>query len=241
MLDFEAIVKIVVAYIAVTQGPLTADYSARFVGSYLACPPEAEHQTVIVCNGGPLPLETSLLFSSLGVVFLPRVNDPGWDISGFMDVAAKVPCDVLVCLGESVYFHRTGWLRRIAEAWGKHGPGVYGFFSSHLVRAHLNTTAFVCAPADLLEYPRPTSQAQRYDFEHGVHSFWRHVKAKGRPAMLVTWDGEWSAPHWREGANILWRGDQTNCLAYCCHTDRYRAAPPEVKKRWARWADWPFK
>lgn len=233
--------RICLVYVAVSQGVLTADYCARFVGSYLVNPPGIDHQTVIAANGGPLPKETALLFDLLPCSFLPRVNDPSWDIGAFMDVAAKVPCDMLVCLGESLYFHRPGWLAKIAEAWAKHGPGMYGLFSSHLVRAHLNTTGFACAPSDLLEYPRPTDRISRYDFEHGEHSFWRHVHAKGKPAALVTWDGVWFPPHWRVPGNILWRGSQENCLAYCCHNDRYRAADADTKKRWARWADWPFR
>ncbi len=81
-----------------------------------------------------------MLFDQLGVTYLPRVNDAGWDIAAFQDVAGQTDCEMLVCLGESVYFHRPGWLKRMVEAWKVHGPGMYGFWASYLVRAHLNTT-----------------------------------------------------------------------------------------------------
>lgn len=233
--------RIVIAYIVVTQGRITEEFVSRFVGSYLACDPGVPHETLAVCNGGPLRRELALMFEPLQATFLPRVNDEGWDISGFMDAAAKVPCDMLVCLGESVYFHSPGWLKRMVAAWEQFGPGMYGFWSSHLVRAHLNTTGFVVAPSHLLEYPRPTNHDQRYDFEHGIHSFWRHQQAKGRPTNLVTWDGVWGPLQWRLPKNILWRGNQTNCLAYCSHTDRYNSSDPALRAKWSRFIDVPFK
>lgn len=229
--------KIVVCYVTVTNGPITPDYVSRFVGSYLACPPEIDHETIIACNGGPLDRETSLLFSPLRCEFLPRANDPAWDVGAFMDVASLTAPDLLLCLGESVYFHRPGWLRRIVEAWQEHGPGMYGLFSSNLLRPHLNTTAFACAPFDLLQYPKPRNQKERYEFEHGIKSFWTYVYSRGRPAMLVTWDGIWTPSQWRKPKNILWRGTQENCLAYCIHTDRWRAANDGTKFRWSKWAD----
>lgn len=241
MLDLKRDVKILVVYIAVTQGPLTSDYASRFVGSYLACPPGVRHDTIVACNGGPLPRALALMFDPLGAAMMPRINDPGWDISAYQDIANQIECDLLVCLGESVYFHREGWLKRIADAWKGHGPGLYGFFSSNLVRPHLNTTAFVCDPALLRQYPKPTSRAARYDFEHGEHSFWRFVQSLGKPTCLVTFDGVWAPLVWRLPNDILWRGTQTNCLAFCSHTDHYFAADAATKKRWSAWIDAPFK
>lgn len=241
MLDF-ARVKIVVAYIAVSQGVLTADYCARFVGSYITHPPGVDHETIIVANGGPLPRETALLFDHIPrCTFLPRVNDPGHDISAYQQIAAQVPCDMLVCLGESVYFHRGNWLLQMARAWSTFGPGMYGFFSSHLVRAHMNTTAFVSAPIHLQQYPAVTNHGQRYEFEHGINSLWRRVQAAGRPTKLVTWDGAWDPFQWRVPRNILWRGTQENCLAFCSHTDRYRGADQKTRLAWERWINQPFK
>lgn len=171
-------------------------------------------------------------------------SNEGWDIQGYIE-AARSPCasyDAMLCLGESNYFHRDGWLKRLAEAWEKHGPGFYGPYSSHAVRAHLNTTAFFCPPDLLKRYPfHVSTRQQRYEVEHGEGSFWRRAAAQGMPAMLVTWDGEWEPFRWRMPRDILWRGDQSNCLMWCNHSDGYANASRGVKAEWARRADAPFK
>lgn len=236
--------KIVLCYIAVTHGSITADYASRFVASYFSFPPGAEHDTLIICNGGPLKYETALIFSALNPRFYPRVNDPGYDISGYID-AAKGPCseyDMMICCGESCYFHREGWLKRMVSTWQRNGPGMYGSFSSNLVNPHLNTTGFVCSPKLLSKYPRKVQcKADRYEFEHGKFPFWKFVASRGSPVKMVTWDGEWEPRSWRSPANILWRGDQSNCLMFCIHTDRYATAPTSIKTKWARGADRPFR
>lgn len=233
--------RILVSYIAVSAGPKTADYCARFVATYLEYPPEVPHETIVVCNGGPLPRDVALQFDPLRCSFLPRVNDLGWDISAYQHVAHNFDCDMLVCFGESVYFHRPGWLKKLVEAWDRFGPGMYGLFSSNLVRTHLNTTAFVTAPRPLRIYPTPKNRVERYDFEHGTHAFWRYVRSNEMAVKLVTWDGVWNPDQWRLPGNILWRGTQDNCLAFCSHTDHYFAANPERRKRWEQWVDGPTK
>lgn len=236
--------KICLVYVAVTGGPLTADYCARFTASYHEFPPGTNHDTVVCCNGGPLPTEIALMFAGMNAIMFPRANDPGWDISAYMD-AARGPCkdyDMMLCCGESAYFHRRGWLKRFEEAWTKFGAGMYGSLSSNLVRAHLNTTGFCCPPSALTQYPKPVrNRVERYEFEHGEQSLWRRTSKRGMPVKLVTWDGEWPPYAWRCPPNILWRGDQSNCLIWCQHTDRYNNADAQTKIRWARGADRPFK
>lgn len=236
-----AMARIVLVYIAVSGGPLTHDYCARWVGSYLVNPPGVEHQTIVACNGGPLPRETALLFDSINASFLPRPNDGGYDLSAYHQIAKEVPCDLLVCQGESVHYHRPGWLKKIADAHQTFGEGMYGMFSSHLVRAHLNTTGFAISPRFLNEYPVPTNHDERYAEEHGERSLWRSVQSKGGAVKLVCWDGAWDCRQWRLPRNCLWRGDQSNCLAHCIHSDRFFAADQKTKAMWARLADGPFR
>lgn len=236
--------KIALCYICVTNGRITADYAARFVTSYREYGPGAEHDTFIICNGGPLRLEESVIFSGMNVHMYPRINDPGWDVTAYID-AAKGPCrdyDAMFCCGESVYFHTAGWLKRLQEAWQRYGPGFYGPFSSNAVRAHLNTTAFFCAPLLLRQYPvRINGRKERMEFEHGERSIWRRVSRRGMPVKLVTWDGEWSPEMWRMPKNILWRGDQSNCLVWCNHVDGFANAEASTKERWAKISDRPFQ
>src|SRR3990170_2264538 len=124
--------KVGVCYLCVTHGKQTADLAARFVATYHAFPPGAKHDLFVICNGGPLPNEIGLLFLPLGAQFWPRVNDPGWDVSAYLEVGRKlfVAYDLILFLGESAYFHRAGWLNRFLEAWQKHGPGMYGALAS---------------------------------------------------------------------------------------------------------------
>lgn len=231
-------------YIAVSHGPLTADHCARFVDTYHRYPPGIEHDTLVCCNGGILPTSVGLILSPLNPMFLIRKNDGGWDVSAYIDVARHHASgyDAIVCLGESVYFHRPDWLLRLAEAWDEHGPGMYGPFASHIVRAHMNTTAFACAPDLLANYRWPVrSHKDRYEFEHGIHALWRGIHARRKPVFLVTFDGEYAPGHWRDPPDILWRGDQSNCLMLCNHTDRWANASPANQTRWSHDADQPFR
>lgn len=236
--------KIVVCYIAVTNGPITADYAARFCATYHEFPAGIEHEVLVIANGGPLPQEISLMFEPMKAKMYPRANDPGWDVSAYQD-AARGPCasaDMMFCCGESVYFHREGWLARLVDAWKKHGPGMYGPYASNTIRGHLNTTAFFTAPAIIRSYPlRVSTRSDRYQFEHGENALWRRVAQRGLPVRMVTWDGEWPPQTWRSPRNILWRGDQSNTLCWCNHTQRFAEADAKTKQNWLRTCDQAFR
>lgn len=232
--------KVCLVYIVVTQGVRTAFFASRFMGTYATADPGHPHETLIVCNGGPLSTELGLMFEPLQPKFFPRENDAGWDISGFIAAAHGPAADVdcFVALGESVYFHKPGWLKRIVDTWQHYGAGMYGFYSSHIAAPHMNTTAFATHPRLLREYPLPIrSHGDRYQFEHGHQAFWRYVRNRGMPTKLVTFDGDWDPFLWRYPPNILFRGDQSNCLAWCNHTQRWFETTPENQSAWSRHAD----
>lgn len=229
--------KILISYVAVTNGPKTEEYSSRFVGSMIACPPGAEFELVVACNGGPLPQEIALMFSPFNAKFFPKQNDDGWDLGAHQAVARKFPCDMLVCLGESVYAWKPGWLKRMVEAWTRWGSGMYGFFSSFLVRPHMNTTAFAIAPQYLLGWPQITTHTSRYSAEHGQYALWNQMQKFRKPTKFVTWTSEYDPPQWRYENNILWRGNQSSLLLFCNHVDRYFAADPKTKDQWSYAAD----
>jgi len=238
--------KILLCYITVTGGAKTLEYAHRFACTYSQHPPGYPHDQVVVCNGGRPAPEMEFMYGILnnGARMLVRENDGGWDISAYIEVARDLgqDYDLMLCLGESIHFHRFGWLLRLVEAYRTHGPGMYGAFASNTVRAHINTTGFAISPRFLAEWPTPvTNRQERYDFEHGENSIWRRTQAEGFPTMLVTWDGFWHPQAWRVPANILWRGNQTNCLMYCSHTDNWFAADKERRARWLRMADAPFR
>lgn len=237
--------RICIAYIAVSLGPITSNYVSRFVATFKEYPPGVDAvDLLVICNGGPLSTELSLIFGSLNPIFYPRPNDGGWDISAYQDAAAG-PCkdyDAMLCLGESNYFYRAGWLKRLEEAWTRYGKGMYSPYSSNAVRSHMNTTAFFTAPEFIRNYPaRVTDRANRYEFEHGQNALWRRIHAQGHPCRLVTWDGEWEPRLWRLPPNILWRGTQENLLMWCNHSDGFANANTRTKAQWASISDAPFR
>lgn len=226
--------KVDVAYTCVTEGSGSLLYATRFVSTYHAFSPGYENRIVPIFNGGPPPLVLTLPFESFRHQFFTRSND-GWDIGGYIE-AAHGPCadaDIMVCFGQSVHFHRHGWLEKIVWAWERFGPGMYGFLSSNLVRPHLQTTAFATSPKFLREYPnKVVTKADRYEFEHGKQSFMNRLEIMGRPIRLVTFDGVYSKGMWRLPRNILWKGDQSNCLVWCNHTENYSKQTPKTRAFW---------
>ena len=232
---------VVVVYIAVQANPLFVHYASQFVDSYKLFEGGGKHQLIVCCNGGELNHRMKPIFDGIDCKFSVRPYDDGWDISAYQDVARNSECDLLVCFGESVRFHRAGWLNRLVDSATEYGEGMYGCLSSHAIRAHLNTTAFAVSPRFLKQYPPVTNKGERYAFEHGPNSLWRRIKASGKEARLVTWDGCWAPGEWRTPQDILWRGTQRNCLIACNHTDNFSGKDETTRRNWAGRADAPFK
>lgn len=236
--------KTAVVYTAVTNGNLTSDFIARFVASWQLFPPGAPCDLWVACNGGPLESYQQLMFAPMNAMMFPRVNDGGRDLTGYQD-AARGPCsdyEAVLFLGESIYFHRKGWLKRLVDAWQRWGDGFYGPFASNNTRPHLQTSAFFCSPATLLSYPiRPLTRPARFEFEHGETALWRRVAVQGNPVRCVTFDGEWPPQIWRLPQNILWRGNQSNLLMMNNHAQSWEQQTPLVKHQWSMKADGPFK
>lgn len=209
------------------------ELALRFITTYREHPAGMEHELVVVCNGGgpsqPLSWHGEKLWSPRDLFsFIPGTqfflhDNSGFDIGAYQAVAKHIDADIMVCLGQSVYFHREGWLKRWATGWESYGPGMYGPFASHQIRPHLNTTAFAVPPGFFQRYypEKVNTHDQRYAFENSSMAFWSRVNSARKSVALVTWDGVWAPTNWRKPKNILWKGDQSNCLMWCNHTDRY--------------------
>lgn len=223
--------RIVVAYTCAVLKPEHIVLARHFLDTYRQFPGLSEHEAVVICNGGNVCEELRKLFDRQGFRPFVRSND-GWDIGGYLELADVLGsnCDLLVCFGDSTHFHRAGWLKRLEEAEAKFGPGMYGCFSSYLVRAHLNTTGFAINPKLLWTYPPVHGKEDRYHFEHGPKAIWRRVSEAGYPVKFVNWSGFWDLPDWRWPENILWSGDQSDLLVWNHHTDQYFGSAPAQKK-----------
>lgn len=213
----------------------------RFVDSYLQYPPGHPHRTIVVCQGRKPEAEMKALLLKLPGCTFYQHDDTGWDIGGFIAVSRIISEDIIACMGGTAFVQKEGWLKRMVEVWQKHGPGFYGSLSTYEMTPHINTSGFWCAPALLAEYPkRVQTKAQRYQYEHGgYNSFWRCCLRQGVKVMVATWDGEYEWFDWRKETipNIYRRGDQSNCLTFFRHTERFRLATPEMRKLMAQYAD----
>jgi len=236
--------KTCLLYIALANHENTTDHIARFAASYHENPPGEAHDTIIVCQGGPLRADQMAILSEIRANFWPRANDEGRDVSAYIHAAKTVAADydMVLCLGESVHFWKPGWLTRLKEAWQRYGKGMYGVFATHVIRAHLQTTAFATAPEFLRDYPLIVNDKQsRYAFEHGERALWRRLRKQNRPVKLVTWSGDWNPGAWRLPKNGIWKGDQSDCLMRCNHLVRYEEADEKRKRSWQISADRAFK
>ena len=237
MLMARPVSTVIVAYIAVPANPLFVHFATRFVETYKQFAGGAKHDLIVAVNGGPLAPKMLEIFDDIRPKILNRKNDDGWDISAYQDIARNNECDLIVCLGESVRFHRAGWLDRLVSSASEYGEGIYGCFSSLAISPHLNTTAFAVSPKFLKDYPLVRSKTGRYEFEHGAGAMWRKIRNNGGATKLVTWDGCYDPGDWRKPDNILWRGDQSNSLVFCNHTDNWTGRNEYVRKNWSDLAD----
>lgn len=208
--------KVVVVYVYPTVGGKHDQMAARFVDTYKKFPADEPHDLWVVSNGG-LPTET--MFKTFdGIVFQwlhnPNSLADGLDISAYRKAAREIPCELMVFFGGNTYLVRRGWLKRMVEAYRKHGLAIYGATGSLGHNIHIRTTGFWMPPDLLNAYPHPVTSAteSRYEFEHGKKGLTGWVMARGLKAWVVTWEGEYEWRKWDGIPNGFQRGDQSALL-----------------------------
>jgi hypothetical protein len=230
--------NIAMVYIYIPGDSKYQGYAAQFVRSYERFLPEFAHRTIIVCQKEPPEKFALELFSRLPDVTYFQHDNSGHDIGAFQSIAKTAGDEWMLCLSSSSFVQRAGWMKRMAEAADKHGPGFYGVTSTYEVSPHLNTSGVWCPGYLLASYPiKVETKVQRYDFEHGPNAFWKKVAERGYPVKLVTWDGEYDWQDWRKPPNIYRRGNQSNILVYFHHCTRYAMMKPAIKTRMEASAD----
>lgn len=175
----------------------------RFADTWKSFPPGAEPYALhVIGNGGQVSGLLRQPFDGIPYLQWQAYGNIGWDIGAFQYAAETIPCDLLVCLGAPVHFHRAGWLDRIVGAYLEHGPALYGCWAYLTPNWHVRTTAFWCPPQLMQSYPSQigSSRRSRYDFEHGPHSFTRHVLSAGLECLMVSWDGVYPFAQWHDHA-----------------------------------------
>lgn len=195
------------------------DKAAKFLATYEMFPPGGEHQSVVVCNGGPADDETRFLFGSLPNLTLLQHDNSGQDIGAFQLAAQVTPCDIMLFLGSHTYFRRGGWLHRVRATFKEYGDNLYGATGNQgdsrvNVYPHIRTTAMWCSPGLMNRCPlRVTDASQRYPFEHGPNGLttW-HLSQPLNRAMVCGWYGEWDVLNCDQMPGGFHRGDQSNLL-----------------------------
>jgi hypothetical protein len=220
--------KIIVVYVYPLGGrDGHLELANRFLNTYHAFPPGVDHETVVVCNGGPTDGETEYLFGSLPGLKLLAHDDSGYDIGAYQKAAATYDSDLMVFLGGSSYLKCVGWLGRFAEARERHGDTLFGSMGNRGavqfgVHPHIRTTGFAMSPALLRKYPTIVkSREQRYPFEHGPKCLTSWIYGQRKTPLVVVWTGEYPMAKWDEIPNGYHNGDQSNLLI----GDRMTAPP----------------
>ena len=174
----------------------------RFVDTYVKNPPgDCDHSIHVLVNMGE---EKDIkayrrLFSPLECQFIMH-NNYGKDIGAYQLAARTIDCDLMICFGAPVHFHKPGWMDRIAITYDQNGPALYGAWGFELPGPHIRTTAFWLPPEILNSYPSLVSNGTRYEFEHGTNSIHRHVEKLGLESFMTTWTGCYARHEWRHAS-----------------------------------------
>lgn len=160
----------------------------RFMETYRYNPPgKTKHDVYVVINGeSPLDSYARSQFTGFPCQFLEH-NNYGKDIGAYLAAADRVDCDLMLCLGTPVHFHKPGWLDRIHDTYLDHGPAMYGPWGFQQPMPHLRTTVFWLPPELLLAYPHMVDGRSRYAFEHSPTSMTLWSQKQGLEPKMVTW------------------------------------------------------
>jgi hypothetical protein len=166
-----------------------APMAKRFMGTYHEHPPgKSEHEVCVVLNGeSNLVSWATDLFNGFGCRIIKH-NNYGKDIGAYIAAADQIECDLMVCMGTPVHFHKPLWLDRIVSTYLQHGPAMYGPWGFQQPMPHLRTTVFWLPPELLLAYPHRVDGRGRYAFEHSPTSMTLWSQRQGFDPKMVTWN-----------------------------------------------------
>lgn len=195
-------------------------YALRFVQTYQQFKPQVDHETIVVLNNGSPNSELLCLFSSLPNLRFLQHDNSGHDIGAFQKAALTCSSDMIVFFGSSTYFRRQTWLERMADAFVRHGPAIYGAMGNNGnisvgggVYPHIRTTAFWLPPKFMNMYPkRVTCPAERYPFEHGPECLTSWASQQRIQSFEITASMDLVLGQWGMDPNGYHRGDQGSLL-----------------------------
>jgi hypothetical protein len=220
-------------------------FAKRFVESYASHRPGFMHILSVVVNGPEVTGDITDLFQGMPVEFT-LYNGQGMDL-GSQQMVAQSGDHFQVNFTTRMYFHRADWLERLVRARYAYGPGLYGMTASHEGgKLHICTRGHAYDSKDFREYPHKIiSRDQGVFFECGEGCLLEWYKSRKQPAIVVSWDniyGTGECLHCGETNSHTFQdyfcsqdnfrgGDQRNVLCWDKHTDSYRDADADEKKR----------
>lgn len=208
----------------------------RWLSTYKQFRPAIPHKVVVVNCGSHSDFDAE--FDEVAHHY-NYYDGLGSDCGTFQAIGRTLESDLCVACNTLAYFWRPNWLEPIAEAFQKHGKGVYGITASFEGHPHLRTPCIAFAPEVMRKYPHICDTRNKaIDFESGRANFSLWAQDSGYQSLLVTADGAVHQQHdWRKPANIFRRGDQTNCLVWDRHTLVYAEAKEPERAKLAQAAD----
>lgn len=228
--------KIEIVYVwPAGSGDKYVENAWKYLTSYHQCPAGIDHENIVVCNGGQTDSIPDL-FKTLPNCRIAHHDNSGFDIGAFQAMSRQSTADLMVFFGVSAYIRGEGWLKRMVDAWQKHGNHQYGVMGNqgddrYGVFPHIRTNGFWMAPSLLNDYPEVISRSeQRYGFEHGATCLTQWIKQRGLRSYVVTWGEEVLYPGWDAILNGFHQGDQSALIIGDRMTDPpyYNGAPKQL-------------
>ena len=209
----------------------------RFCDTYRQHSPGADHRVWAVLFGQSETPEIEAIFKGMPVDFI-RYDGGGMDIGAAQSCARFLEPDFFtVNFTSRAYFHRPGWLGVLARAREQYGQGLYGLSSSREGgRFHICTRGYSLDAGDFARYPTEiVSRNQGVYFECGEHSLTEWCREQGLRGYVVTFCGvtnwEWTVAELTPEVQSFRVGDQSDMLVWDRHTDIFRDADLDEKRR----------
>lgn len=220
-------------------------FARRWVDTYKKFSVGHPHRIVVVFgidnHTDDATEEDKAIFEGLPCDFI-TYRGGGIDCGSAQFASQYITSEFMVGMTSRVYFHREGALRRLVEAFTKHGGGLVGSTGSYeacpvpprtFPNPHLRTVWYGMSPLKFRKFPYEIkSREDAHHFEAGNWNVTRWFLEHGWPVRAVTWDKTYGVDEFRhpELANGFRRGDQSDCLVWDRHTAIYDAAD-NAKKR----------
>lgn len=209
-------------------------YVERFTAAFKANPPGCEYRLLAVGNWGQPTDHVKEYFYGIKTVWM-TYNGWGCDMGSWKHAAiGSLKDEFFICCTSRVYPYREGWVAKIMEA-RRQGPGFYATSSSKEGEPHACQRCYGIDAKFLETYPHAfiSRPPECRSLEVGTNSVSTHVEKEGGTVRIVMWGGDYTVEDSLKVDNRFRHGDQSNLLVWDRHSDIYKEADEEEKKRLA--------